>query len=89
MTVILAPIVALLALASAGQPIPQDKSYQMLDTWRGMDGIRDVLMTPAPGTQLFLLFNHGGSGGPDVPRGAVRLYSFTQPTPIGGIFDGS
>lgn len=69
------------------QAIPQDKSYQMLDTWRNMDGIRDVLMTPAPGTQLFLLFNHGGTGGPQTPRGELRLYSFTQPTPIGGIFD--
>jgi hypothetical protein len=64
-------------------PVPSDKSYAMLATWKGFDGIHDVLMTRGIGSQLFMVFNYGGSGGPAVPRGEVRLYPFTQPVPIG------
>ncbi len=67
-------------------PVPSDKSYAMLATWKGLDGIRDVMITRGTGSQLFLLFNHGGSGGPQTPRGEVRLYPFTQPVPIGSPF---
>ncbi len=63
--------------------VPTDKSYAMLKTWYGMDGIRDVRITRGTGAQLFMLFNHGGSGGPATPRGEVKLYRFTQPVPIG------
>jgi NHL repeat len=63
--------------------IPSDKSYQMLATWTGMDGIADVLLTQGIGTQLFLLFNHGGSG--LASRGEVRAYPLSRPTAIAGI----
>jgi hypothetical protein len=91
-------ILAILATASAfgcgaryelpteskgAEPIPADGSYGMLATWKGLDGIRDVLLTQGPGSQLFLLFNTGGSGGPATPRGSVQLYTFTRPQPIG------
>lgn len=66
--------------------VPTDQSYAMLATWKGMDGIRDVMITRGRGSQLFMLFNHGGSGGPATPRGEVRLYPFTQPNPIGAPF---
>lgn len=66
--------------------VPNDKSYAMLATWNGMDGIRDILLTQGTGSELFMLFNHGGTGGPAVPRGEVRLYPFTQPVPIGAPF---
>jgi hypothetical protein len=67
--------------------IPSDKSYQMLATWSGMDGIRDILLTQGIGTQLFLLFNHGGVG--TTSRGEVLSYARSKPTgpqtPIPGI----
>ena len=67
--------------------IPSDKSYQMIATWTGMDGIRDILLTQGAGTQLFLLFNHGGAG--TAPRGEVFSYARSKPTgpqaPIPGI----
>ena len=67
--------------------IPSDKSYQMVATWSGMDGIRDILLTQGAGTQLFLLFNHGGSG--TAPRGEVLAYARLKATgpqaPIPGI----
>jgi hypothetical protein len=66
--------------------VPTDKSYAMLQTWNGMDGILDVLITRGSGAELFMVFNHGGNGGPSVPRGEVRLYPFTQPVPIGSPF---
>jgi hypothetical protein len=64
-------------------PPPSDKSYEMVQTWNGMDGIKDILLIPPPGLELFFLFNHGGSGGPSVPRGEVKRYPFSQPIPIG------
>lgn len=63
--------------------IPSDKSYQMLATWTGMDGIADLLLTQGVGTQLFLLFNHGGTG--TASRGEVLAYPLSKPTPISGI----
>lgn len=67
-------------------PVPTDQSYAMLATWKGLDGIADIIMTRGTGSQLFMLFNFGGSGGPATPRGEVRLYPFTQPVPIGSPF---
>ncbi len=64
-------------------PPPSDKSYEMVRTWRSMDGIVDVLLIPPPGLELFFLFNHGGSGGPAIPRGEVKRYAFTQQIVIG------
>ena len=66
-----------------GRVVPSDQSYGMLATWTGMDGVQDLLITQGQGNQLFALFNHGGSGGPDVPRGEVRLYPLSRPEPIG------
>jgi hypothetical protein len=66
--------------------VPDDKSYAMLATWKGLAGIRDVMITRGTGSQLFMLFNTGGSGGPATPRGEVRLYPFTQPVSIGSPF---
>ncbi len=67
-------------------PVPTDQSYAMLATWKGLDGVSDVIMTRGSGSQLFMLFNHGGSGGPAVPRGEVKLFPFTTPNPIGSPF---
>ena len=67
--------------------IPGDKSYQMVATWTAMDGIRDILLTQGTGTQLFLLFNHGGTG--TASRGEVLAYARLKPagpqTPLPGI----
>ena len=67
--------------------IPSDKSYQMQATWTSMAGIRDILLTQGGGTQLFLLFNHGGSG--TATRGEVLSYARLKPSgpqaPIPGI----
>lgn len=94
----LAALLAMLALAasfgcganyklpnetSGPEPIPADGSYGMLATWKGLDGIQDILLTQGPGSQLFLLFNRGGTGGPAIPRGDVQLYRFTRPEAIG------
>lgn len=94
----LAALLAILAIATAfgcgapyklptetkgPEPIPADGSYGMLATWKGLDGIQDILLTQGAGSQLFLLFNHGGTGGPAIPRGDVKLYTFTRPEPIG------
>lgn len=70
-----------------GRLIPEDQSYQMVATWTGMADVADILLTQGAGTQLFVLFNHGGIG--PAPRGEVRSYArlrSTGPqTPIGGI----
>jgi hypothetical protein len=67
--------------------IPSDKSYQMVATWTGMEGIRDILLTQGAGTQLFMLFNHGGTG--TASRGEVLAYARLKPTgpqsPLPGI----
>lgn len=97
---------AMLAAAAAGcgvgyelpteqrtdRSVPSDQSYQMVATWTGMDGVRDILLTQGAATQLFILFNRLGlddtcsTGGPDEPRGDVRLYPLKAgsgvPTPI-------
>ncbi len=89
-----------LALAAAGcggrfamptenrdRQIPSDKSYAIQATWTGMNGIRDILLTQGSGTQLFLLFNHGGTG--TDPRGEVLSYARMKPdgpqVPLPGI----
>lgn len=63
--------------------VPSDQSYAMLSTWKDMDGVQDLVITQGQGNQLFVLFNNGGSAGPSVPRGEVRLYPLTRPAPIG------
>ncbi|MEO5987422.1 MAG: hypothetical protein ABIU54_08340 [Candidatus Eisenbacteria bacterium] len=64
--------------------VPTDKSYGMIATWTNMTDVQDVLLTQGTGTQLFILFNHGGGGtGPDVPRGEVQLYPLSRSEPIG------
>lgn len=63
--------------------VPQDSSYAMLSTWTGLDGVQDVFLTQGPGTQLFVLFNRGGNGGPSAgARGELKLYSLTKPVAI-------
>jgi sugar lactone lactonase YvrE len=72
---------------TSGGIIPGDGSYQMLATWSGMDGVNDILLTQGAGTQLFILFNHGGTG--TAPRGEVLSYARSRPTstpdPLPGI----
>jgi DNA-binding beta-propeller fold protein YncE len=72
---------------SRDRVIPSDKSYQMVASWTGMTGIRDILLTQGMGTQLFLLFNHGGVG--TAPRGEVLAYARLKPSgpqaPLPGI----
>jgi hypothetical protein len=65
------------------ETIPSDKSYQMLKTWFGMNGINDVLLTQGTGAQLFLLFNDGSTGVGS--RGSVHAYPLTRPEAIVGI----
>lgn len=73
--------------------VPSDKSYQMMATWH-LDGtrygvIRDLLLTQGSGSQLFLLYNSGGSG--IAARGRVLSYPLLEtsagvtPNPISGI----
>jgi len=93
----LALLAAILALAGCGssfdlptestnRAIPPDGSYQMIATWPGMTGVGDLLLTQGTGSQLFLLFNTGGSG--TAPRGSVVEYSRTLGSPIGPPFAG-
>jgi hypothetical protein len=63
--------------------VPTDQSYAMLATWNNVAGIQDLLITQGQGNQLFAVLNHGGAGGPAIPRGEVRLYPLTRPEPIG------
>jgi hypothetical protein len=51
-----------------------------------MDGVQDLHIAQESHL-LFILFNHGGSGPSSVPRGEVKLFKLTSPTPItGGYF---
>jgi len=72
---------------SRERAIPGDGSYQMVATWSGLPGIRDILLTQGSGTQLFLLFNSGGTG--LSRRGDVRSFARKLatgvPDPIPGI----
>jgi hypothetical protein len=63
--------------------VPTDQSYGMLATWNGQTDVLDLLMTQGQGNQLFALYNHGGTGGPSIPRGEVKLLPLTRPEPIG------
>ena len=66
---------------------PTALTYKMVATWAGFAHIRDILLTPGTGSQLFMLFEDpDASGPPSVPRGSVALYPFTQPVPIGPPF---
>lgn len=69
---------------SPGRAIPSDGSYQMIATWTGWNGIRDLLLTQGGGSQLFALVNYGGSG--TSTRGQVIEIARTtgQPIPGGG-----
>jgi hypothetical protein len=67
-----------------GRDIPSDKSYQMIATWTGMQGVSDILLlSQGTGSQLFVLFNTGGTG--PGARGSVAAYPISRPTPIAGI----
>jgi hypothetical protein len=66
----------------------------MIQTWNGMDGIQDILVTQGNGSQLFMVFNsyptsgapsyHGGYGNPATSSyGHVALYPFSSPNEIG------
>lgn len=67
-----------------GRDIPSDNSYQMIATWSGMNGVRDILLlSQGTGSQLFVLFNTGGTG--TASRGSMSAYPLTRPTPITGI----
>jgi hypothetical protein len=57
--------------------VPTDQSYAMIATWTGQDGIQDLLITQDQGGQLFALFNTGGDGPFQVPRGRVVQYPFS------------
>ena len=87
-------VLALLALLPAGcggkfelpteKPdafIPTDKSYIVLATWYGLEGVQDIQL-PAGMRQLYVLFNYGGTGGPAVPRGKVLMYPLTKNEPV-------
>lgn len=76
-------------------PPPSDKSYAMLQTWTGMDGIQDIVLTPGSYPQLFMVFNtyelatdnyHGGKGIPTKTYGRVELYPTTKPEPLGSTY---
>lgn len=73
----------------AGRGYSTDNSYQMVATWKfnASDSIADILLTQGSGSQLFLLFNHAGSGAG--PRGAVYGYALKAkpptPPPLAGI----
>jgi hypothetical protein len=75
--------------------VATEKSYAMLQTWTGMDGIRDILITQGAGSQMFMVFNtypeggaptyHGGYGNPATTSfGHVSLYPFASPHEVGG-----
>ena len=62
--------------------VPTDQSYAMVATWTGMTGVLDLLMTQGEGDQLFALFNHGGTAGPFIPRGDVKLLPRLSSKPV-------
>jgi hypothetical protein len=62
---------------TSGRDIPADSSYGMIATWTGMTGVADILLTQGVGSQLFILFNTGGTG--LAPRGTVREYPLVRP----------
>jgi hypothetical protein len=73
----------------AAKAVPSDKQYAMLQTWKGMDGIQDILLTQGKSTQLLMLFNSTYprkfpelQTGPDQARGYVKLYPFSNPVPV-------
>ena len=55
--------------------IPGAGTYQRIDTWTGMAGIQDILLTPSG--ELFLLFQD-----PVARRGHVYRYPQSVPTPL-------
>jgi hypothetical protein len=71
-------------------PLPGDGSYQMKQTWKGLNGIRDVLLTQGTGSQLFLLFNNDDTGDDNpnadttLSRGEVAAYYKTRNERIPG-----
>lgn len=78
----------------AGRHTAGSQTYQMLDTWKAMNGVNDILLTQGRGSQLFILFNHDdGVTHTAAPRGAVTAYPLlggldkntSIPTPITSI----
>ena len=88
------PLAVLLAAAGCGvsyklpteikvdRGTPKSESYQMVDTWTGLTGINDLLMLSqvVGPSQLFMLFNDGGTG--PGSHGTVLQYRTTVPTPL-------
>ena len=73
---------------SKGRVIPSDGSYQLIAPWNNLPNVRDIEL--APGPQLFMLFNRGGSD--TSSRGDVREYQLVQPVqmptpPFTGMFN--
>lgn len=70
-----------------GRDFASDESYQMLATWSFADSVADILLTQGSGSQLFILFNRGGSG--TAPRGDVFAFALKarppRPAPLAGI----
>jgi len=60
---------------SKNRLIPSDGSYQLISPWDGLPNIRDIEL--APGPQLFLMFNRGGTD--TSSRGNVLEYQLVQP----------
>ena len=90
-----AAAVAVLAGCGGRFPLPTELKrttlagkgiYQMIATWTGKDGVRDLLLTQGVGSQLLMLMNNGGSDSTE--RGEVRPYSRTSGNPIGPRFPG-
>ena len=68
------------------QIVPSDGSFALQSTWKGMNGIQDLLITQGEGGQLFVLFNDGVANQPTDPiqqHGGVLLFPLTNPRPIG------
>lgn len=68
------------------QIVPTDQSYAMLSTWKGMNGVQDLVITQGQGNQLFVLFYDGVTDPPTAPirpHGGVLLFPLTNPNPIG------
>ena len=75
--------------------LPGDGSYHLLQTWKDMDGVRDILLTQGKGSQLFILFNFDdtGDGNPNADtlasRGRVSAYFKTRKEEVPGyVFNG-
>lgn len=63
-----------------GREYSTDESYQMVATWKGLNGVTDILLTQGSGTQLFILFQRPGIG--TAPRGGVGGFALRASPPV-------